>query len=103
MDAMEGQRWMDDCQRLVAEFNDVAIPAFRQEWGDGEGLSVITMELRTTKNDIQLIVGSRAAFFVEGATGLIYKIGSDGRVRYEKCIGHITGVTGREAYQWLWW
>ena len=103
MDAMERQMWMDDCQRLVAEFNDVAIPAFRQEWGEDEALSTITMELYTAHDDIQLIVGSRAAFLVEGASGLIYKIGSDGRVRYEKCLGLITGVTGRELYQWLWW
>ena len=95
--------WMDDCQRLVGEFNAVAIPAFRQEWGEDEALSTITMELYTAHDDIQLIVGSRAAFLVEGASGLIYKIGSDGRLRYEKCLGHITGVTGRELYQWLWW
>jgi len=38
---------MDDCRRAVVEFNDVAIPAFRQEWGDGEEVSIITMKIRT--------------------------------------------------------
>src|SRR5687768_3412695 len=45
-DAMETgqeQSWMDDCHRVVEEFNEVAVPAFRQEWGRDEELAMISM------------------------------------------------------------
>jgi hypothetical protein len=103
METGQGHSWMEDCQRLVAEFNEVAVPAFRQEWGEDEELLMISMRLQTLEEDIQLDVGPRAVFIVESATGLIFKIGSNGRVRYEKCVGHITGTSGEELYRWLWW
>ena len=103
METADKHTWLDDCHRVAAEFNEVALPAFRQEWGEDEDVAMITMALCNTQDDVQLTVGPRPAFLVEGATGLIYKIGSDGRVRYEKCIGHITGSTGQELYRWLWW
>ena len=103
METDSGQIWMDDCQRVLVEFNEVAVPAFRQEWGENEELSMIAMKLQTVQKDIQLDVGPRGVFVVESATGLVFKIGSNGRVRYEKCIGHITGITGQELYRWLWW
>jgi hypothetical protein len=103
METGQGQSWMDECQRVMAEFNDIAVPAFRQEWGEGEELSMISMTLQAVQEDIQLDVGPRAVFIVESATGLVFKIGSNGRIRYEKCIGHISGVSGEELYRWLWW
>jgi hypothetical protein len=103
METGQGQSWMDDCQRVMAEFNDIAVPAFRQEWGEGEELSMISMTLQAVQEDIQLDVGPRAVFIVESTTGLVFKIGSNGRIRYEKCIGHISGVSGEELYRWLWW
>ena len=103
MERGQGQSWMEDCQRVVAEFNDVAVPAFRQEWGEDEDLLMISMQLQKVEGDIQLDVGPRAVFVVESATGLIFKIGSNGRIREDKCIGHITGATGQELYRWLWW
>jgi hypothetical protein len=103
METDQGQSWMDDCRRVVAEFNEVAVPAFRQEWGQDEELGMIAMTLQPAKEDIQLDVGPRAVFIVEYATGLVFKIGSDGSIRYEKCIGHISGISGRELYRWLWW
>jgi hypothetical protein len=99
----QGQSWMDDCQRVVAEFNEVAVPAFRQEWGEDEELFMISMRLQEVHSDIQLDVGPRAVFIVESDTGLVFKIGSNGRIRYEKCIGHISGIGGQELYRWLWW
>jgi hypothetical protein len=33
----------------------------------------------------------------------VFKIGSNGRIREDKCVGHITGITGQELYRWLWW
>jgi hypothetical protein len=103
METSQGQGWMEDCQRVVAEFNDVAVPAFRQEWGADEELSMISMRLQAVHEDIQLEVGPRAVFIVESATGLVFKIGSNGRIREDKCIGHITGISGEELYRWLWW
>jgi hypothetical protein len=103
MERGQGQSWIEDCQRVVAEFNDVAVPAFRQEWGEDEDLLMISMQLQKVEGDIQLDVGPRAVFVVESGTGLIFKIGSNGRIREDKCVGHITGVTGQELYRWLWW
>ena len=103
METGQGQSWMDDCQRVVAEFNDVAVPAFRQEYGEDEDLLTIEMSLQTAQEDIQLDVGPRAVFLVESTTGLVFKIGSNGRLRADKCVGHISGVTGDELYRWLWW
>jgi hypothetical protein len=104
MEASQGQSWMDDCQRLVAEFNQVAVPAFRQEWGKDEELSMISMRLvKAAHEDIQLDVGPRAVFLVESTTGLVFKIGNNGRIREDKCVGHITGISGEELYRWLWW
>jgi hypothetical protein len=103
MEMGQEQSWMDDCHRIVEEFNQVAVPAFRQEWGQDEELAMISMRLQSVQKDIQLDVGPRAVFIVESATGLIFKIGSDGSIRYEKCIGHITGISGQELYRWLWW
>ena len=94
---------MEDCQRIVEEFNEVAVPAFRQEYGADEALLTIAMSLQPAQEDIQLDVGTRAVFLVESITGLVFKIGSNGRLREDKCIGHITGITGRELYRWLWW
>ncbi|HEX9868022.1 MAG TPA: hypothetical protein VGC99_05395 [Candidatus Tectomicrobia bacterium] len=103
MQTGEGQSWMEDCQRIVEEFNEVAVPAFRQEYGADEALLTIAMSLQPAQEDIQLDVGTRAVFLVESITGLVFKIGSNGRLREDKCIGHITGITGRELYRWLWW
>jgi len=103
METGQGYSWMEDCQRLVEEFNEVAVPAFRQEYGADEDLLTIAMSLQPAQEDIQLDVGTRAAFLVESITGLVFKIGSNGRLREDKCIGHITGITGRELYRWLWW
>jgi hypothetical protein len=103
METGQGHSWMDDCQRVVTEFNDVAVPAFRQEWGEDEDPSMISMQLQAVEEDIQLDVGPRAVFVVESTTGLVFKIGSNGRMREDKCIGQITGVTGQELYRWLWW
>jgi hypothetical protein len=99
----EGQSWMEDCQRVVDEFNLVAVPAFRQEWGEDEELLMISMQLQVVQEDIQLDVGPRPVFIVESTTGLVFKIGSNGRIRYDKCLGHISGITGQELYRWLWW
>jgi hypothetical protein len=95
--------WMEDCQRVVAEFNDVAAPAFRQEFGEDEDLLMISMQLQAAAEDIQLEVGPRTVFIVESGTGLVFKVGSNGRIREDKCVGHITGITGQELYRWLWW
>jgi hypothetical protein len=103
METGQGYSWMEDCQRIVEEFNEVAVPAFRQEYGADEDLLTIAMSLQPAQEDIQLDVGTRAAFLVESITGLVFKIGSNGRLREDKCIGHITGITGREVYGWLWW
>jgi hypothetical protein len=103
METDQGHSWMEDCQRVVVEFNTVAVPAFRQEFGEDEDLLMISMQLQTVAEDIQLDVGPRGVFVVESATGLVFKIGSNGRIREDKCIGHITGITGQELYRWLWW
>jgi hypothetical protein len=103
METDHEQSWMDDCRRAVEEFNEVAVPAFRQEWGEDEELGMISMSLQVLEEAIQLDVGPRAVFIVESATGLVFKIGSDGSIHYEKCIGHISGISGRELYRWLWW
>jgi hypothetical protein len=103
METGQGQSWVEDCQRIVEEFNDVAVPAFRQEYGEDEDLLTIAMSLQTAHADTQLAVGPRAVFLVESITGLVFKIGSNGRIREDKCIGHITGITGQELYRWLWW
>jgi hypothetical protein len=103
METGQGQSWIEDCQRVVDEFNLVAVPAFRQEWGEDEDLFTISMQLQAVREDIQLDVGPRPVFIVESTTGLVFKIGSTGRVHYEKCIGHISGITGQELYRWLWW
>jgi hypothetical protein len=103
METDQGQGWLEDCQRVVAEFNDIAVPAFRQEFGEYEDLLMISMQLQTLEEDIQLDVGPRPVFVVECATGLVFKIGSNGRIQADKCVGHITGVTGEELYRWLWW
>src|SRR5262245_40542589 len=103
METGQGHSWMEDCQRVVAEFNEVAVPAFRQEWGADEELSMISMRLQAVQDDIQLDVGPRAVFIVENDTGLVFKIGSNGRIHYEKCIGQISGISGEELYRWLWW
>jgi hypothetical protein len=103
METGQGHSWMEDCQRIVEEFNGVAVPAFRQEYGADEDLLTIAMSLQPAQEDIQLDVGTRAVFLVENITGLVFKIGSNGRIREDKCIGHITGITGRELYRWLWW
>jgi hypothetical protein len=100
---MEEHAWMTDCHRLIDEFNQVAVRAFLQEFGADESTTMIEMTFQPLEADIQLDVGARAAFWVDGETGLLFKIGSGGRVRYEKCIGHITGVSGEELYRWLWW
>jgi len=100
---MEEQPWTADCHRLMAEFNEVAVMAFRQEFGQDESTSVMEMTVHPMEEHIQLNVGPRATFLVDGETGLVFKIGSGGRVRYEKCIGQVSGVTGRELYRWLWW
>ena len=103
MEPDQGHAWLEDCQRVVAEFNDVAVPAFRQEYGEYEDLLMISMQLQAVEEAIQLDVGPRAVFVVESATGLVFKIGSNGRIREDKCVGHITGITGQELYRWLWW
>jgi hypothetical protein len=103
METGQGHGWVEDCQRIVEEFNEVAVPAFRQEYGADEDLLTIAMSLQPAQEDIQLDVGTRAVFLVESITGLVFKIGSNGRLREDKCIGHITGITGRELYRWLWW
>jgi len=103
METGQGHSWMEDCQRIVEEFNEVAVPAFRQEYGADEDLLTIAMSLQPIQEDIQLDVGTRAVFLVEQVTGLVFKVGSNGRIREDKCIGHITGITGRELYRWLWW
>jgi hypothetical protein len=103
METAQGQSWMEECRRIVEEFNEVAVPAFRQEYGEDEDLLTIEMSLQTAQEDTQLDVGPRPVFLVESATGLVFKIGSDGRIREDKCIGHISGVTGQELYRWLWW
>lgn len=103
METDEGHDWLEDCQRVVSEFNDIAVPAFRQEFGEYEDLLVISMQLQAVEGDIQLDVGPRAVFMVESATGLVFKIASNGRIYADKCVGHVTGVTGEELYRWLWW
>jgi len=103
METMDGKMWLDDCQRVTGEFNDVSLPAYRREMGEDEEISMMVMKLQAVHDDIQLEVGPRATFFVEGASGLVFKIGSDGQIRYEKCIGHISGVSGMDLYRWLWW
>jgi hypothetical protein len=103
METGQGHSWMEDCQRIVEEFNEVAVPAFRQEYGADEDLLTIAMRLQPVQEDIQLDVGTRAVFLVERITGLVFKVGSNGRIREDKCIGHISGITGRELYRWLWW
>ena len=103
MDGKEGQPWLEDCDRAVAEFNMVAIEAFVQEWGAGEDIAITVMQSHPTGDGIQLDVGPRGVFLVEHATGFVYKIGSDGRLHYRKCAGHITSVTGKELYRQQWW
>ena len=102
MQTDQGHGWLEDCQRVVAEFNDVAVPAFRQEFGEYEDLLMIAMQLQAADAAIQLDVGPRTVFVVESATGLVFKIGSNGHFREDKCVGHITGITGQEFYRWLW-
>ena len=103
METDQGQSWLEECRRIAEEFNEVAVPAFRQEYGEHEDLLTIEMSLQTAQKDIQLDVGPRPVFLVESVTGLVFKIGSNGRIREDKCIGHISGVTGQELYRWLWW
>jgi hypothetical protein len=103
METGHGQSWIEECHRLVAEFNDVAVPAFRQEYGEDEDLLTIAMSLQTAQEGIELEVGPRGVFLVESSTGLVFKIGSNGRIREDKCVGHISGITGQELYRWLWW
>jgi hypothetical protein len=103
MDTSQGHSWMEDCQRIIEEFNEVAVPAFRQEYGTDEDLLTIAMRLQPVQEDIQLDVGTRAVFLVERITGLVFKVGSNGRIREDKCIGHVSGISGRELYRWLWW
>jgi hypothetical protein len=103
METAQGHGWLEDCQRVVSEFNDIAVPAFRQEFGEHEDLLMISMQLQAGEEDIRLDVGPRAVFVVERATGLVFKIGSNGRIYADKCVGHITGITGEELYRWLWW
>ncbi|MGH8059614.1 MAG: hypothetical protein ACREOH_20640 [Candidatus Entotheonellia bacterium] len=103
MDSMEGKPWLEDCQRAVTEFNDEAIPAFQQEWGIDDAVSTALMEIAFTQEDIQLDVGPRGVYLVEADTGFVYKIRSDGRVNYQKCIGHITGLSGKELFRQQWW
>ena len=103
METGQKSMWMEDCQRVVAEFNDVAAPAFRQEYGADEDLWMISMQPQAVAEDVQLGVGPRTVFVVEGATGLVFKVGSNGHIREDKCVGHITGITGQELYRWLWW
>ena len=103
METDQAHSWLEDCQRVVAEFNDVALPAFRQEFGDYEDPLMISMQLQAIEGDIQLDVGPRPVFIVESATGLVFKIGSNGRVYADKCVGRISGITGQELYRWLWW
>jgi hypothetical protein len=104
METEQGHGWLEDCQRVVSEFNDIAVPAFRQEFGEYEDLLMISMQLQALEErDIQLDVGPRAVFMVENTTGLVFKISSNGHIYADKCVGHITGVTGEELYRWLWW
>lgn len=103
MDTMEGKPWMEDCERAVAEFNDVAIPTFYQEWGKDDAVSSAVMQIDSTRDDIRLDVGPRGVFLVESTTGFLYKIGIDGRIHYQKCVGHVTGVTGKELFHQQWW
>ena len=100
---MDANVWLDDCQRVTGEFNDVSLPAYRREMGNDEDISMMVMKLHVVHGDIHLDVGPRAVFFVEGASGLVFKISSDGHIRYEKCIGHIGSVSGKDLYRWLWW
>lgn len=100
---MDEQAWTADCHRLAAEFNAVAVGAFLQEFGADEATSVIEMTFQPLGEDLHLNVGGRATFLVDAATGLVFKIGTGGHVRYEKCIGHISSVSGQELYRWLWW
>ncbi len=103
MDGEEGQPWLEDCDRVVAEFNEVAIEAFRQEWGEGEEITIAMMQFHPATEGIQLDIGPRGAFLIENATGFVYKISSNGRIHYQKCAGHVTSVTGKDLYRQQWW
>jgi hypothetical protein len=103
METEQGQSWLEDCQRVVGEFNDIALPAFQQEFGAYEDPLMIAMQLQAVEGDIKLDVGPRPVFLVESTTGLVFKIGSNGRIYADKCVGHITGLSGEELYRWLWW
>ena len=103
MDSMDGKPWLEDCQRAVAEFNQVAVPAFHQEWGIDDAVATAVMQIASAQEDIRLDVGVRGAFLVDSASGFVYRIGSNGRINYQKCVGHITGVSGKELYQQQWW
>jgi hypothetical protein len=103
MEPMDANVWLDDCQRVTGEFNDVSLPAYRREMGNDEDISMMVMKLHVVHGDIHLDVGPRAVFLVEGASGLVFKISGDGHIRYEKCIGHIGSVSGKDLYRWLWW
>ncbi|MBI3325862.1 MAG: hypothetical protein HYZ81_04065 [Nitrospinae bacterium] len=100
---MPGQPWVQECYRVIAEFNAISIEALRQEWGDGEEISIAVMQFHPAGNDIQLDVGPRGVFLLENATGFVYKISSDGRIYYYKCVGHITSITGKELFRQQWW
>ena len=52
METDQRHGWLEDCQRVVTEFNDVAVPAFRQEFGEYEDLLMISMQLQAVEEDI---------------------------------------------------
>ena len=101
METGQGYSWMEDCQRIVEEFNEVAVPAFRQEYGADEDLLTIAMSLQPAQEDIQLDVGTRAAFLVESITGLVFKmvasakINASGTSPASPAVSSIAGSGGR--------
>ena len=103
MDSKEGQPWLADCDRAVAEFNAVAIDLFRQEWGEGEEVAIALMQSHRTSDGTQLDIGPRAVFLIENATGFVYKIGSDGRIYFHKCVGHVMRISGKDLFHQQWW
>ncbi|MBI3327261.1 MAG: hypothetical protein HYZ81_11240 [Nitrospinae bacterium] len=103
MDSTPQQPWGPECTRLVAEFNEMSVEAFRQEWGEGEDISIAMMQMQSTRDDIQLDIGPRAVYLVENATGLVYKISSGGRISYHKCVGHVASINGKELFRQQWW
>jgi len=103
MDSAPEQPWVPECTRLVAEFNEISVEAFRQEWGEGEDISMAVMQMQPTGDDIQLDIGPRGVYLVDKATGLVYKISSNGRIYYHKCVGHVTSINGKELFHQQWW